>query len=173
MFGIATFIECLVYLLVAIAGFFTMNSLKDHDLIFLRSNLVIDPDYFMMVGNFMTVISVIISTAGKYIALRFAIFSRFFGTDEITWGRNAIITFIVYSLTTTVGIVKSEIIEYLGFAGGYFGIFVMYTIPSLLFAYSLPEKAKEIKYVLILVLFGVLSICGMIGATKCILNLVL
>lgn len=173
MFGIASLIECLMYLFVAVAGFFTMTSLKDHDLIFLRPNLVMDPDIFMMIAIFMTVVSVIISTAGNYIGLRYAIFSRFFGTEEITTGRNVIITMIVYAITTTVGIVKSEVLEYLGFAGGYFGIVVMYIIPSLLFIVSVPEKAKEVKNVLVLVSFGLLSVCGIIGATKSFLNLVL
>lgn len=171
MFGRATFIECFLYLIVASSGFFTMLSIDDVELIFLRDNLILKPDAFIMIAESMIVISLTISTAGNYIGMREILANRVFDTKHLSNAKNVAITGAVYALTTTFAILKSDILGFLGFAGGFFGITLMLIIPGLLFMVSLPERAKNPKNIAILAIFGVVIAFGLVGAIKCLYKL--
>ena len=129
VYRLSIFVELVVFLLSAGAGFITVCG-SSPELVIFRETLNDKLDFFMLIALVATCFSVLASSVANFIALKITVNNLINEGEEMTTTNNVIITVAVLGLTTTVAVLYTSIQRYMSIVGGCFANIIMLLIPS-------------------------------------------
>ena len=156
-----------VYILISISGFITAP-LNPKSLIIFRENLVFKNDIFMIIAKIALACNLFLSLPANYAGYRCSFFIFFFGTDEIDNKRNIIVTVCSLLISTLIGAVYKNILNYISFLGGFCCSIINFLIPGAMIIKGSGEKFSSPKNILTFIAFAILTTLGFLGGIQTI-----
>ena len=160
-------LDIAVYILISISGFITAP-LNPKSLIIFRENLVFKNDIFMIIAKIALACNLFLSLPANYAGYRQSFFIFFFGTDEIDNKRNLIVTICSLLISTLVGAVYKNILNYISFLGGFCCSIINFLIPGTMIIIGSEEKFSSPKNILTFIAFAILTTLGFMGGIQTI-----
>ena len=156
-----------VYILISISGFITAP-LNPKSLIIFRENLVFKNDIFMIIAKIALACNLFLSLPANYAGYRCSFFIFFFGTDEIDNKRNIIVTVCSLLISTLIGAVYKNILNYISFLGGFCCSIINFLIPGAMIIRGSGEKLSSPKNIMTFIAFATLTTLGFLGGIQTI-----
>ena len=160
-------LDIAVYILISICGFITAP-LNPQSLVIFRENLVFKNDIFMTIAKIALACNLFLSLPANYAGYRCSFFIFFFGTDEIDNKRNVIVTVCSLLISTLIGAVYKNILNYISFLGGFCCSIINFLIPGAMIIRASGEKLSTPKNIATFIAFATLTTLGFLGGIQTI-----
>ena len=160
-------LDIAVYILISICGFITAP-LNPQSLVIFRENMVFKNDIFMSIAKIALACNLFLSLPANYAGYRCSFFIFFFGTDEIDNKRNFIVTVCSLLVSTLVGAVYKNILNYISFLGGFCCSIINFLIPGAMIIRASGEKLSSPKNIVTFIAFATLTTLGFLGGIQTI-----
>ena len=160
-------LDIAVYILISICGFITAP-LNPQSLVIFRENVVFKNDIFMSIAKIALACNLFLSLPANYAGYRCSFFIFFFGTDEIDNKRNFIVTVCSLLVSTLVGAVYKNILNYISFLGGFCCSIINFLIPGAMIIRASGEKLSSPKNIVTFIAFATLTTLGFLGGIQTI-----
>ena len=160
-------LDIAVYILISISGFITAP-LNPKSLIIFRENVVFKHDYFMIIAKIALACNLFLSLPANYAGYRCSFFIFFFGTDEIDNKRNIIVTVCTLLISTLIGALYKNILNYISFLGGFCCSIINFLVPGAMIIRASGEKLSSPRNIVTFVSFALLTTLGFLGGIQTI-----
>ena len=122
----------------------------------------------MIIAKIALACNLFLSLPANYAGYRQSFFIFFFGTDEIDNKRNLIVTICSLLISTLVGAVYKNILNYISFLGGFCCSIINFLIPGTMIIIGSEEKFSSPKNILTFIAFAILTTLGFMGGIQTI-----
>jgi amino acid permease len=160
-------LDIAVYILISVSGFITAP-LNPKSLIIFRDNVVFKNDIFMIIAKIALACNLFLSLPANYAGYRQSFFIFFFGTDKIDNKRNLIVTISSLFISTLIGAVYKNILNYISFLGGFCCSIINFLVPGAMIIKGSGEKLSSPKNILTFIAFATLTTLGFLGGIQTI-----
>lgn len=132
----------LLYLCIGVFGYLT-QPIKTPDLIFKRYSLF-TPDTLMIGGKLFLILALCCKIPVLFNALKISVYGIFQeDQSEVSNSFNFFFTFITISSTTLVGVLYSEVDDYITILGGYASVSISFLFPLLIYLRNEQSKTEK------------------------------
>lgn len=164
-------LEVIMYIIITYSGYFsqTVNTPK----IIIDRKSIFNNDIVMTLGKIGFFITITVAYIVNYICCKISIINIAFNNPEkFTNKINFIVTLIVVLLTTTIGCLYSNVVDYLSFLGGLLAVVLTYLIPTLLHIKVTSHHKYSYKVIIPLICTLLIVAIGWTGAIIVVLNII-
>ena len=159
-------IDIIIYVLIAICGFITAP-LNPQSLIIFRES-IFKNDIFMTIAKIALAINLFLSLPANYAGYRCSFFIVIFGTDKIDTKRNLIVTLLTLFISTLIGAVYKNILNYISLLGGFCSSIINYLIPGVMIIKTSNEDLTSKNNILRIIVITTLTTFGFMGGIQAI-----
>ena len=157
-------LDIIIYILVTICGFMTAPTNPQELIIYRKS--VFENDIFMTIAKIALAIDLFLCLPANYASYRCSFFMVFFKTDEIDNFRNCLVTIPTLLVSTLIGALYKDILDYISLFGGFCSTIICYMIPGVLMILTSNEKATSFKNILTFLVVACLATFGFMGGVQ-------
>ena len=161
--GRAVILEVVLYILIALAGFFSLITDKTYPSIFIvRGDLIsfAGRDYFAIVSMILFLFCLTGQAAMLYYLIRLSMRSMFFDNKEVSFMKDAIITFGFYSISNLLTFFVDDIVTIVGILGGFCAVNLCYVIPIMIYVSSNKFDKLHYRNITAILVMGLVSLLG-------------
>ena len=133
VYKISIILDFFLYAIITISGFLTAPLNQPDLIIYRENNGVLSNDIFMILAKFAISISLIMSIAPNYNSFRISFIEFFFQTNEINDSLNYGVTIPTLLLSTFLGAVFNDILQYINLLGGFLSVIIQFLMPILIY----------------------------------------
>ena len=133
VYKISILLDFILYSIITISGFLTAPLNQPDLIIYRENNGVLSNDILMILAKFAIAISLTMSIAPNYNSFRISFIEFFFKTNEITDSLNYGLTIPTLLITTLVGAIFNEILQYITLLGGFLSVIIQFLMPILIY----------------------------------------
>ena len=159
-------IDIIIYVLIAICGFITAP-LNPQSLIIFRES-IFKNDIFMTIAKIALAANLFLSLPANYAGYRCSFFIVIFGTDKIDTKRNWIVTLLTLFISTLIGAVYKNILNYISLLGGFCSSIINYLIPGVMIIKTSNEDLTSKNNILRIIVITTLTTFGFMGGIQAI-----
>ena len=164
-------LEFLIYALIAFCGYLS-QTVSTPKLIIDRKT-VFSTDIVMTIGKMGFFLTITIAYIVNYICCKISLINITCDhPDQFTNKMNIIITLITITLTTSIGCLYSNVVDYLSFLGGFLAVVLAYLIPTMLHVKVTHWPKTSLKVVIPIITTAIMVIIGWTGAIMVIINII-
>jgi amino acid permease len=157
-------LDIIIYILVTICGFMTAPTNPQELIIYRKS--VFENDIFMTIAKIALAIDLFLCLPANYASYRCSFFMVFFKTDEIDNFRNCLVTIPTLLVSTLIGALYKDILDYISLFGGFCSTIICYMIPGVLMILTSNEKVTSFKNILTFLVVACLATFGFMGGVQ-------
>lgn len=162
VFNISISFETICYIFISLAGYF--SSLENTPEVFIDRTSPFSNDYIMTCGKILLIINLIISYIVNYLCCKISLVQLIYKTEHYSFKQNFILTFIVITISTSVGTLYSKVTDYLSIFGGLIAVVLAFLVPTLIHTKVTHYNKYDWRVVIPLIYSIILTIIGWIGA---------
>lgn len=163
--------NCIIYIIVAVTGYLT-QPVKTPDIIIERENLIGDKDIVMTIVRLIVIIMLILKIPIIWNSLRISIINLIFGNINLPLRRNLIVTISMTFVMALIGALYSKISDFIDILGGFTAVFFSFFFPCFIYVKSNNYKISHYKNIFMIIVCGVMIICGQIATGMVIRNII-
>ena len=127
---------------------------------------VFENDIFMTIAKIALAIDLFLCLPANYASYRCSFFMVFFKTDEIDNFRNCLVTIPTLLVSTLIGALYKDILDYIALFGGFCSSIICYIIPGVLMILTSNEKMTSFKNILTFLVVACLATFGFMGGVQ-------
>jgi len=161
VFSRSIILDLIIYFMIYIASFLT-NPLKSDDLIIFRES-IFNNDIFMNIAKIAIFLELFFLIPSNYNSFRCSLFHIIFGNENIRTIPNIILTIATLIISAVIGILYSEISNYISLLGGFCCTTYCFFVPGWLMIKVEWKEMSMLKRVISIILVAILSLFGFIG----------
>jgi len=154
-------LDLIIYFMIYIASFLT-NPLKSDDLIIFRES-IFNNDIFMNIAKIAIFLELFFLIPSNYNSFRCSLFHIIFGNENIKTFPNIILTISTLIISAVIGILYSEISNYISLLGGFCCTTYCFFVPGWLMIKVEWKEMSMIKRIVSIILVSILTLFGFIG----------
>ena len=160
-------LDLIIYFMIYIASFLT-NPLKSDDLIIFRES-IFNNDIFMNIAKIAIFLELFFLIPSNYNSFRCSLFHILFGNEKIRTIPNIILTIATLIISAVIGVLYSEISNYISLLGGFCCTTYCFFVPGWLMIKVEWKEMSKFKRVISIILISLLTIFGLIGGIMSII----
>ena len=122
----------------------------------------------MIIAKIALACNLFLSLPANYAGYRCSFFIFFFGTDEIDNKRNIIVTVCTLLISTLIGALYKNILNYISFLGGFCCSIINFLVPGAMIIRASGEKLSSPRNIVTFVSFALLTTLGFLGGIQTI-----
>ena len=154
-------LDLVIYFMIYIASFLT-NPLKSDDLIIFRES-IFNNDIFMNIAKIAIFLELFFLIPSNYNSFRCSLFHIIFGNENIKTIPNIIFTLVTLIISAVIGVVYSEISNYISLLGGFCCTTYCFFVPGWLMIKVEWKEMSFLKRTISIILISILTLFGFIG----------
>ena len=154
-------LDLVIYFMIYIASFLT-NPLKSDDLIIFRES-IFNNDIFMNIAKIAIFLELFFLIPSNYNSFRCSLFHIIFGNENIKTIPNIIFTLVTLIISAVIGVVYSEISNYISLLGGFCCTTYCFFVPGWLMIKVEWKEMSILKRTISIILISILTLFGFIG----------
>lgn len=154
-------LDLIIYFMIYIASFLT-NPLESDDLIIFRES-IFKNDIFMNIAKIAIFLELFFLIPSNYNSFRCSLFHIIFGNENIKTIPNIIFTISTLIISAVIGVLYSEISNYISLLGGFCCTTYCFFIPGWLMIKVEWKEMSKLKRIISIILVSLLSLFGYIG----------
>ena len=159
-------LDLIIYFMIYIASFLT-NPLKSDDLIIFRES-IFNNDIFMNIAKISIFLELFFLIPSNYNSFRCSLFHIIFGNENIRQIPNIIFTISTLVISAVIGVVYSEISNYISLLGGFCCTTYCFFVPGWLMIKVEWKEMSILKRTISIILVSLLTAFGFIGGVMSI-----
>lgn len=163
-------LDLCIYILIGICGFITAP-LKPKELIIYRES-IFDNDIFMTIAKIALALDLFLSLPANFASFRSSFFLVFFKTDKIDNFKNILVTSITFLVSTLIGALYKNILNYISLFGGFCSSMICYLMPGILMLKTSNQKLSSRKNIITIIIIIVLTSFGFMGGVQTIRGII-
>ena len=154
-------LDLIIYFMIYIASFLT-NPLESDDLIIFRES-IFKNDIFMNIAKIAIFLELFFLIPNNYNSFRCSLFHIIFGNENIKTIPNIILTITTLVISAVIGVLYSEISNYISLLGGFCCTTYCFFVPGWLMIKVEWKEMSKVKRIISIILVALLSLFGFIG----------
>ena len=154
-------LDLVIYFMIYIASFLT-NPLKSDDLIIFRES-IFKNDIFMNIAKIAIFLELFFLIPSNYNSFRCSLFHIIFGNENIRTIPNIILTVSTLIISALIGVLYSEISNYISLLGGFCCTTYCFFVPGWLMIKVEWKEFTILRKIISIVLVSLLTLFGFIG----------
>lgn len=154
-------LDLVIYFMIYIASFLT-NPLKSDDLIIFRES-IFKNDIFMNIAKIAIFLELFFLIPSNYNSFRCSLFHIIFGNENIKTIPNIILTITTLVISAVIGVLYSEISNYISLLGGFCCTTYCFFVPGWLMIKVEWKEMSMLKRIVSIIIVSILTSFGFIG----------
>ena len=171
VYKLSILFDFMLYSIITISGFLTSPLNQPELIIYRENNGVFSNDIVMLLAQSAICLSLTMSIAPNYNSFRISFIEFFFKTNKITNKLNYGLTIPTLLISTLLGAIFNDILQYINLLGGFLSVIIQFLMPILLYIKNNEYKLSHWKNILYIIFVIFLCSVGWTAGMETVLGL--
>ncbi len=171
VYKLSILFDFMLYSIITISGFLTSPLNQPELIIYRENNGVFSNDIVMLLAQSAICLSLTMSIAPNYNSFRISFIEFFFKKNKITDKLNYGLTIPTILISTLLGAIFNDILQYINLLGGFLSVIIQFLMPILLYIKNNEYELSHWKNILYIIFVIILCSIGWTAGMETVLDL--